>query len=152
MLLALPIFLHLLPRMAFNGNDAVVCSKNERFWLISWWYIQWWNCKLVDEITAEATVMAANKATQWDVFALDTCNNLGVVWLQRAKTTLDVSWCHYCLSIQCGTLLSIIRQAIEVYSIIRSNFQCRKHYQIWNYNSKYCSRNLLGSHQYQSES
>jgi hypothetical protein len=50
------------------------------------------NFSIDETIRRKATVMAPstsfNKATQWDVFALDT--NLEVVCLQRSKTTLDV--------------------------------------------------------------
>jgi hypothetical protein len=63
--------------MAFNGNDAVGLFKTE-FWLISLELLMvelqtlnWWNHPQKSDCNWPSTTF--NKATQWDVFALDTC-------------------------------------------------------------------------------
>ena len=83
--------------MAFNGNDAVGLFKNGILIdIIGTFNGGTANFSIDETIRRKATVMAPsttfNKATQWDVFALDTCNNLGSrVLAKEPKTTLAVA-------------------------------------------------------------
>ncbi|MFV8364705.1 endonuclease [Flavobacterium sp. ZT3P35] len=83
--------------MAFNGNDAVGLFKNGILIdIIGTFNGGTANFSIDETIRRKATVTAPsttfNKATQWDVFALDTCNNLGSrVVAKEPKTTLDVA-------------------------------------------------------------
>ncbi len=83
--------------MAFNGNDAVGLFKNGILIdIIGTFNGGTANFSIDETIRRKATVTAPsttfNKTTQWDVFALDTCNNLGSrVVAKEPKTTLDVA-------------------------------------------------------------
>ncbi|MFV8354618.1 endonuclease [Flavobacterium sp. XS1P32] len=83
--------------MAFNGNDAVGLFKNGILIdIIGTFNGGTANFSIDETIRRKATVTAPsttfNKATQWDVFALDTCNNLGSrVLAKEPKTTLAVA-------------------------------------------------------------
>ena len=68
--------------MAFNGNDAVGLFKNGILIdIIGTFNGGTANFSIDETIRRKVTVTAPsttfNKTTQWDVFALDTCNNLG---------------------------------------------------------------------------
>jgi endonuclease I len=68
--------------MTFNGNDAVGLFKNGVLIdIIGTFNGGTANFSIDETIRRKATVTAPsttfNKATQWDVFALDTCSNLG---------------------------------------------------------------------------
>ena len=83
--------------MAFNGNDAVGLFKNGILIdLIGTFNGGTANFSIDETIRRKVTVTAPtttfNKATQWDSFGLDTCNNLGSrVAAKEPKTTLDVA-------------------------------------------------------------
>ena len=83
--------------MAFNGNDAVGLFKNGIIIdIIGTFNGGTANFSIDETIRRKVTVTAPtttfNKATQWDSFGLDTCNNLGSrVAAKEPKTTLDVA-------------------------------------------------------------
>lgn len=83
--------------MAFNGNDAVGLFKNGILIdIIGTFNGGTANFSIDETIRRKVTVTAPtttfNKATQWDSFGLDTCNNLGSrVAAKEPKTTLDVA-------------------------------------------------------------
>jgi hypothetical protein len=91
MLLALPIFLHLQPKwhltemMPWSVQNGILIDIIGTFN---------GTATLDETIRRKATVTAPsttfNKATQWDVFALDTCNNLEVVAKKEPKLLLMV--------------------------------------------------------------
>jgi hypothetical protein len=93
---------------------------------------------LDETIRRKATVTAPsttfNKATQWDVFALDTCNNLEVVATKEPKLFLMVLLMPLLfIQIHPMELLLIIRTKCILSKStdnLGENFQCRKYYQI----------------------
>jgi hypothetical protein len=71
--------------MAFNGNDAVGVQNNLLISLVHS-MVELPISQLMKPSEENCGAFNHfNKATQWDVFALDTCNNLGVVCLQGSQ-------------------------------------------------------------------
>jgi hypothetical protein len=95
------------------------------------------NFSIDETIRRKATVTAPsttfNKATQWDVFALDTCNNLEVVFAKEPKLLLMFFDAIIYPNPSNGTF-TINNSNQNVYRSLldnrSENFQCRKHYQI----------------------
>ena len=83
--------------MSFNGNDAVGLFKNGILIdIIGTFNGGTANFSIDETIRRKATVTAPsttfNKTTQWDVYALDTCNNLGSrIVAKEPKITSDAS-------------------------------------------------------------
>ena len=83
--------------MSFNGNDAVGLFKNGILIdIIGTFNGGTANFSIDETIRRKVTVTAPsttfNKTTQWDVYALDTCNNLGSrIVAKEPKITSDAS-------------------------------------------------------------